>query len=412
MSSSHGSKYDFDGEIDRGGTAALKYDGRGKMFGTVDVIPLWVADMDFAAPSAVREALSRRAAHPVYGYTVYPESLYDSLTAWLRRRHDWEVPREWIMMCPGVVPSIHTAVTTFTAPGDAVIVQPPVYFPFFSAVTGTSRQLILNPLRLRGGRYEIDFDHLEQCASRARLLLLCSPHNPVGRVWGKRELESILQIARKYDLVVFSDEIHSDLIYPGQKHCPLSPLAEASAAGGVTVITATAPSKTFNIPGLNLSVLIVPDPECRKSLLRTFDETHVSASNPFSIVAFEAAYRAGEAWLDELLIYLGETRNAVRQMLLTDLPDIRLVEPEGTYLLWLDCRELKARMGMEDAQLRDFFVHEAGVGMSPGTLFGEAGSGFMRMNIGAPRRVIEAALDNIKKAERRVGKKAVSRYGS
>jgi cystathionine beta-lyase len=412
LSGSSAFKHDFDDEIDRGGTAALKYDGRGTMFGAADVIPLWVADMDFAAPPAVTQALAQRAAHPVYGYTVYPESLHDSLTAWLRRRHDWEVRREWIMMCPGVVPSIHAAVAAFTAPGDSVIVQPPVYFPFFSAVTSTGRQLILNPLRLCGERYEIDFDHLEQCASRARLLLLCSPHNPVGRVWQKQELEKVLQIARKHELIVFSDEIHSDLVYAGQKHLPLSVLAEASAPPGVVVITATAPSKTFNIPGLNLSVLIVPDAECRMALVRTFDKMHVSAANPFSIVAFESAYRAGEDWLDELLIYLGKTRDIVRQILSTDLPDIRLIEPEGTYLLWLDCAALKARLGMDDAQLRHFFVHEAGVGMSPGTLFGEVGSGFMRMNIGAPRRVIEAALANIKKAERRVSKNIFSPSGT
>jgi cystathionine beta-lyase len=398
----------FDDEIDRGGTAALKYDGRGNMFGTADVIPLWVADMDFAAPPAVTQALAQRAAHPIYGYTVYPESMYESLLAWLRRRHGWDVQREWIMMCPGVVPSIHAAIAAFTAPGESVIVQPPVYFPFFSAVTSLNRHLMLNPLRLRGGRYEIDFDHLEQCASGARLLLLCSPHNPVGRVWGRQELEKVLQIAGKHGLIVFSDEIHSDLVYPGQQHLPLSSLTEASAPSGVAVITATAPSKTFNIPGLNLSVLIVPDPECRRALLRTFDEMHVSAANPFSIVAFESAYRGGEAWLDALLIYLRNTRDIVRQILLTDLPDIRLIEPESTYLLWLDCTSLKARLGMDDAQLRNFFVQEAGVGMSPGTLFGEAGSGFMRMNIGAPRRVIETALANIKKAENRVKKNKFS----
>lgn len=408
MSSGYASKHGFDDEIDRSGTAALKYDGRGNMFGTADVIPLWVADMDFAAPPAVTQALAQRAAHPIYGYTVYPESMYESLLAWLRRRHGWEVQREWIMMCPGVVPSIHAAVAAFTAPGDSVIVQPPVYFPFFSAVTSTSRQLMLSPLSLCGDRYEIDFDHLEQCAAHARLLLLCSPHNPVGRVWGRPELEKVLQIAGKHGLIVFSDEIHSDLVYPGQQHLPLSALAEASGPSEVAVITATAPSKTFNIPGLNLSVLIVPDPQCRKALARTSDEIHVSAANPFSIAAFESAYRGGEAWLDALLIYLEKTRDAVRQVLLTDLPDIRLIQPEGTYLLWLDCTRLKARFGMDDAQLQHFFVREAGVGMSPGTLFGEVGSGFMRMNIGAPRQVVEAALANIKKAERRLSKNMFS----
>jgi cystathionine beta-lyase len=392
--------HDFNRDINRIGTASLKYDGRQTMFGTAEVIPLWVADMDFAAPPAVTQALAKRAAHPVYGYTVYPDSLYDSLIDWLRCRHDWEVRREWVVLCPGVVPSLHAAVMAFAEPGESVIVQPPVYFPFFSAVTGTGRQLAYNPLRLGNNRYTIDFDHLEQCAAGARLLLLCSPHNPVGRVWSTRELEDILRIAKKHDLVIFSDEIHADLIYPGNRHHVLSVLAEASA-GSVNIVTAVAPSKTFNIPGLNLSALIVPDPECRKALIRTFDAMHVSASNPFSIVAFEAAYRDGETWLDELLIYLRQTRDYVAEYLTTHLPDIQLIESEGTYLLWLDCRALTARLRINDAQLRHLFVHEAGVGMSPGTLFGEAGSGFMRMNIGAPRHIIQTALENIREAEHR-----------
>ena len=401
MTSNHVSYKDFDKKINRAGTASLKYDGRQGMFGAAEVIPLWVADMDFAAPPAVTRSLARRAAHPVYGYSIYPDSLYESLIAWLWQRHGWKVHREWIMMCPGVVPSLHAAVMTFSEPGESIIAQPPVYFPFFSAVTSTGRQLTYNPLRLRSSRYEIDFDHLEQCAEGARLLLLCSPHNPVGRVWSKPELEDILHIAKKHDLVIFSDEIHSDLVYPENKHYVLSMLAEASAGNGAKIITAVAPSKTFNIPGLNLSVLIVPDPESRERLIRTFDTMHVSASNPFSIVAFEAAYREGEGWLEELLVYLRETRDYVRSYLAAHLPEIRLIEPEGTYLLWLDCSVLKAELKLNDAQLRHFFVHDAGVGMSPGTLFGEAGSGFMRMNIGAPRRVIQAALENIKEAEHR-----------
>jgi cystathionine beta-lyase len=224
------------------------------------------------------------------------------------------------------------------------------------------------------------------------MLLLCSPHNPVGRVWSEPELKHLLRIAKKYDLLIFSDEIHADLIYPENKHTTLATLAENPDY----VITAVAPSKTFNIPGLNLSSLIVPDPKHRAAITRIFDRMHISAANPFSIVAFEAAYREGETWLDELLAYLRDTRDYVENYLAAHLPEIRLINPEGTYLLWLDCRAL----GMSDAQLKHFFVHEAGVGMSPGILFGEGGSGFMRMNIGAPRHTIMAALENIRKAER------------
>lgn len=398
MSGSH----DFDREIERAGTGSLKYDGRDTMFGAAGVIPLWVADMDFAAPPAVVGALTERARHPVYGYTVYPDSLYRSLQDWVKRRHGWEVKRDWIMMCPGVVPSLHAAVMAFAKPDDAVVAQPPVYFPFFSAVTGTGRQLAENPLRLSGGRYGIDFDHLEQCAENSPLLLFCSPHNPVGRVWTPQELKRILQIAEKYRMMIFSDEIHADLIYPENRHHVLSMLAEAAAGDEANVITAIAPSKTFNIPGLNLSALVVPNPEHRKRLMEIFDTMHVSASNPFSIVAFEAAYREGGPWLDDLLGYFRETREFVAEYLGKHIPEIRLVKPEGTYLLWLDCHLLMDILGMNDMQLRHFFVHEARVGMSPGALFGSAGSGFMRMNIGAPRRVIENALDNIGNAVRRM----------
>lgn len=383
--------FDFDHEILRSGTASLKYDGRAAYFGEADVVPLWVADMDFAAPEAVTRALTERAGHPVYGYTLYPDSLFDALTAWLKQRHGWEIRREWIVLCPGVVPSLHAAVMAFAQPDEAVVVQPPVYFPFFSSVTATGRRLVLNPLRLESGRYTIDFDHLQQCAvDGARLLLLCSPHNPVGRVWTPQELEQVLRIARRHGMVVLSDDIHADLVYAGQRHSVLAMLAESEDS----VITALAPSKTFNIPGLGLSALIVPNPKHRAALHRAFDLLHASASNPFSIVAFEAAYREGEAWLESLLDYLRGTRDFVRDYLMQHIPEIRMIEPEGTYLLWLDCRAL----GMTDAQLKYFFVHQAKVGMSPGTVFGEGGSGFMRMNIGTPRHIVEDALQRITQA--------------
>lgn len=382
--------FDFDHEIDREGSHSVKYDGRQGMFGKSDVIPVWVADMDFATPPAVTRALAQRAAHPIYGYTLFPDSLYDSLIDWMLRRHGWTIQRDWIVMCPGVVPSLNAAVMAFTQPGESVIIQPPVYFPFFSAVTQTGRKLIPNPLQLENGRYTIDFDHLEQCAKNARLLLLCSPHNPVGRVWNSDELERLLAIAAKHDVVVFSDEIHADLIYPGHQHHAIATLPQNTGK----IITAVAPSKTFNIPGLNLSTLIIPDKSIRNSIMQVFNNLHVSASNPFSITAFETAYREGEAWLDELLIYLRDTRDSVTAFLATYLPEIKIIQPEGTYLLWLDCRTLD----MTDAQLKHFFIHEAGVGMSPGILFGNEGSGFMRLNIGAPRRTILSVLEHIREA--------------
>ncbi len=382
---------DFDQTISRSGTSSLKYEARRNIFGRGDVLPLWVADMDFAVPAAVQRALTERAAHPIFGYTVYPESLYDSLILWLETRHDWRVEREWIVLCPGVVPSLHASIMALCPPSAGVIVQPPVYAPFLSAPETLGRKLLFNPLKLTDGRYRFDLEDLERCAADgARLLLLCSPHNPIGRVWQMQELRALLEICRRYGIAVVSDEIHADLTYPGVRHVPLAKLAQDSAR----VITAVAPSKTFNIPGLGLSALIVPDKHDRASIGKAFDTLHVGAANPFSIAAFEAAYRAGAPWLDDLRVYLAATRDFVREFMRRHLFQIKLIEPEGTYLVWLDCRA----MGMDDQQLKYFFVQEAVVGLSPGVLFGAQGSGFMRMNLGAPRSLIAEALERIARA--------------
>jgi len=383
---------EFDRVIPRDGTFSFKFDERLKVFGRKDVLPLSVADMDFAVPQAVRDALIARAAHPIYGYTVYPESLYESLIGWLDKRHSWRVEREWIVMCPGVVPSLHAAIIALSKPDDTVIVQPPVYAPFLAAPKNVGCRLLLNPLKFKKGKYSFDLDHLERCAAGgARLLLLCSPHNPVGRVWQPDELRALLEICRRYGIAVVSDEIHADLTYPGKQYTPLAALS----GGTVKVITAIAPSKTFNIPGLGLSVLIVPDEKDRVAIARAFGTLHVGAANPFGIVAFEAAYREGAQWLDGLLEYIDATRLYVRAFLQKRLPLIKLIEPEGTFLLWLDCRAMQ----LNDKELERFFVHQAGVGLSAGIIFGEQGSGFMRMNIAAPLSVIADALEKIANAE-------------
>ena len=384
---------EFDRVILRSGTSSLKYDGQKNFFGTNDVLPLWVADMDFAVPAAVQDALTARAAHPVYGYTVYPDSIYEAQMDWLQKRHGWKVEREWIVMCPGVVPSLHAAIMALSQPDEQVIVQPPVYAPFLAAPKIVGRKLIVNPLKFEDGRYRFDLEHFERCAADgARLLLLCAPHNPVGRVWQPDELQALLEICKRHAVTVVSDEIHADLVYPGRHHTPLATLGD----GTVKIVTAVAPSKTFNIPGLALSALIVPDEEDRAAITKAFGTLHVGAANPFSIAAYEAAYRNGAAWLDELLAYLDATYRFVREFLQQHLPLIKLTEPEGTYLLWLDCRA----MGLNDDQLKQFFVQQAGVGLSPGIAFGEQGSGFMRMNIAAPRSVIAEALEKIARAER------------
>lgn len=383
-------EFDFDTLTPRENTNSVKYDGRKYYFGTEDVTPVWVADTDFAAPECVTRALQERIKHPVFGYTLYPESLYESIINWFERRHQWKIERDWILMAPGVVPSLFAAVQAFAKEGEGVVVQPPVYFPFFSSVTTNNRKLILNPLRAVNGRYEIDFEHLESCAQQgAKILMLCTPHNPVGRVWNEQELQEILRIARQYDLTILSDDIHADLVYSESKHIMLGRLAQP----GDKIITTIAPNKTFNIPGLGLSALIIPDAEPRKAMKNMFETLHIGNTNPLSIVAFEAAYREGDEWLNALIKYLENTRDFVADFLQKNIPKIKLVKPEATYLLWLDCREL----GMTDPQLRDFFVKQCKVGMNPGTVFGEVGSGFMRMNIGTSKKVIEHILLTIEK---------------
>jgi cystathionine beta-lyase len=380
--------FNFDEPIARAGSGSLKFDDRLNIFGRADVQPMWVADMDFAAPPAVVKALQQRAGHPIYGYTKTPESLYQALIHWLTTRHQWQINQNQILLCPGVVPSLNAVVMALTQPGDSVIIQPPVYFPFFSAVTGNGRKLIENPLKLSNGRYEMDFDHLEQCAKAgAKLLLLCSPHNPVGRVWNRDELTQLLEIAERYNLVILSDEIHHDLIYPDHRHTVLATLAPANP----NIITAVAPSKTFNVPGLGLSALIINSPSYRKQIQQVFEQLHVSTSNPFSLAAFEAAYSEGVAWLDALMPYLQQTRDQVARTLAETLPNIHLIHPEGSYLLWLDCKALR----LTDKQLQQLFVEKAGLGLSPGVLFGKQGSGFMRMNIGTPKANVEMALKKI-----------------
>lgn len=379
--------FDFDKAVDRSASSSVKFDARQAYFGRKDVMPMWVADMDFAAPAEVTEALVARAKHPVYGYTLYPDSLYQSLIDWCERRYNWSLKRSQIMMCPGVVPSIHAAIQGLTRAGDKVIVQPPVYFPFFSAVTESGRELLLNPLKLENGHYSMDLNHLEDCARQgAKLLLLCSPHNPVGRVWRRQELKDLLTLAERYQMTIISDEIHADLIYPGETHLPLADLSDS-----VNVLTTVVPSKTFNIPGLALSALVVPDKADRRAIKQVFDSWHVSAANPFSISAFEAAYNYGEAWLDALMQYLQQSRDEAAQFIDEALPDIKLIQPQGTYLLWLDCRQ----MGLDNPTLRQFFIEQAGVGMNPGYVFGDNGSGFMRLNIGTPRARVEQALQKI-----------------
>lgn len=387
----------------REGTQSLKYDGKLQTFGTNDVTPMWVADMDFAVPEAITSALQARANHPVFGYTIAPESAYEALIDWLRLKHNWQVQREWIVLTPGVVPSLNLIVAALTAENAGVIVQPPVYFPFFSAVSNQNRRLIQNPLLLQDDgfgnlHYQMDFAQLDACAKEAKLLLLCSPHNPVGRVWQKDELLTLLAIAKKHNLIILADEIHADLVYANAQHQTLSKLAlesqQSPALSEEThhIITAVSPSKTFNIPGLGLSALIVPNVIHRQAIQSHLNKMGVSVTNPFSLIAFEAAYREGSDWLNALMPYLQNTCEEAIAFIHTHLPKINVIRPQGTYLLWLDCRKLK----LDDAALNRFFIQEAKLGLSPGAMFGSGGEGFMRMNIGTAKANVMAALTRLK----------------
>lgn len=394
----------FDQPISREGSGSLKFDGRQQTFATTEVTPMWVADMDFAVPEAVTQALQARLAHPVFGYAIAPDSLYQALIDWLSSKHHWQVPREWIVLTPGVVPSLNLAVAALTQPNDGVIVQPPVYFPFFSAVTKQQRHLVENPLRrvkdhTKQLQYQMDLEQLADCANQARLMLLCSPHNPVGRVWHTSELEAILNIAHQHDLIVLSDEIHADLVYSELQHQPLSRLAMHNESKEQTalshrVITAISPSKTFNIPGLGLSALIVPNAAHRQAIQNHLSLLGISVTNPLNMTAFEAAYRGGNEWLSQLMLYLENTRNAAMAFIETELPQIRVIRPQATYLLWLDCRALQ----LDDNALNRFFIEEVQLGLSPGAMFGQGGEGFMRMNIGAPKALVLEALLRLKTA--------------
>lgn len=383
--------HDFDKPIERAGTGAVKFDGRRTQFGTDDVSPLWVGDMDFAVPACVSEALMARIEHPVFGYSICPESLHAALAQWLIHRHQWSIRNSWVLTVPSAAMTLGVALRALTAAGDAVIVQPPVYAPLFHTVTDHHRRLILNPLREVDGRYHMDFAHLADCAKRgARMLMLCSPHNPVGRVWDEAELLEVLRIARKHDLVVFSDEVHGDLTYPGIRHVTLGRLAGEHDK----VVILLSPNKTFGLAGLGLSALICAHANVRAALARELAMLQLGSNNVLSMTAFEAAYRAGADWLQELRAYLATTRDWVTDYLARELPAIRLIRPDATYLLWLDCRSL----GMTSSGLQDFMVGACKVGLTAGEQFGDDGRGFMRMNIGTPRKRVALALASIKAA--------------
>ncbi len=384
---------DFDTIVDRQNTNSVKWDLAENLTGVDDVLPLWVADMDFPAPAPVLDALQRRVAHGIFGYSVIPDTCYDAIIQWVRKRHQWVIEKDWIVFSSGVVPAIHWIVMAWTQPGDRVIVQPPVYYPFFRAARVNNCDVVENPLVLQNGRYAMDFDHLEQVIDeRTKVFVLCSPHNPVGRLWTREELGRLGELCVQHDILLCSDEIHWDLALAGHRHISMASVSDAIAQ---QTITLTAPNKTFNLAGISIAMAIIPNPRLRAKFVGMQQELGIHVSgNVFGAVAAEAAYTYGEEWLGRLLKYIQENLEFLDQYLEQRLPQIRLVQPEGTYLAWLDFRAL----GLGDAEFKNFLLHEAKIWLNDGPSFGTGGSGFQRLNLACPRAILQEALERLERA--------------
>ncbi|MGK7393847.1 MAG: MalY/PatB family protein [Candidatus Cyclobacteriaceae bacterium M3_2C_046] len=385
-------QYNFNQIIDRTGTASVKYDYRRAFFGTEDVLPLWVADMDFAAPDFIAKAIQERAQHEVYGYTINTEKYFNAIIEWTTRRYNWPIQASWISHSPGVVPALGLALLTFTKPGDRVILQSPVYPPFFNSIEDNGRVIVNNQLVNYQGHYEIDFDLLQkQMDDRVKVLLLCNPHNPVGRVWTVAELEKIAELCLKNRVLIISDDIHADLVYAPAKYTPIASLSNEVAQQTLTCI---APSKTFNIAGLSTAVTISPNRQLITDFKNKLADLHLNFGNVFGLTALEAAYSQGDEWLEQALAYMQDNISFVDEYLKTHIPSIKMKRPEGTFLLWLDCRDL----GLESKELFRFMVKQAKLGFNDGPMFGSGGEGFQRMNIATPRTVLKKAMEQLRQA--------------
>jgi cysteine-S-conjugate beta-lyase len=385
-------KWDFDEEVSRKGTDCVKYDLRKETYGTEDVIPMWVADMDIKTPDFIINALRKRLDHELMGYSFRSADYFRSISSWLLARHNWEIEDEWICFCPGIVPALNLCTLAFTRPGDTIIVQPPVYTPFFSAVENHGRNLLCNQLTEVNGNYIMDLNSLKDSITpTTRMIIISNPHNPVGRSWTPDELTNLAEICLKNNILILSDEIHCDLVLPGFRHTPVAKLSRSISEITVTCI---APSKTFNLAGLSTSSVIITNPVLRKYFNSKIDHLHIGNGNIFGNVASIAAYSYGNEWLLDLMVYLNRNVNYVTDFCRTNIPEIKPIKPEATYMIWLDCRQL----AMTAEELQNFFVCKAKVGMNEGSIFGPGGEGFMRMNIGTTYKQVVKAMEQIKKA--------------
>ena len=389
-------RYDFDEPIKRENTHSVKFDYTREYFGSIDLIPMWVADMDFRTPDFIMEAIRKRTEHEILGYSIRPESFYQAIINWYRQRQDWAIERDWILFSPGVVAALSMAVNAFSKEGEKVIVQPPVYHPFFSVVKENKRELVYNTLVEDDGYYRMDLDDLKKKIDRdTKLLLLSHPHNPVGRVWSPTELKELSDLCLENNIVILTDEIHSDLVLHPHVHTPLRTLSDEIADIAVTCVAA---SKTFNLAGLSSSAVIISNENLRTLFSHEVQKGHLYMGNIFGTIAMEAAYSQGGDWLDQLLVYLKGNADLLVDYTASNLPGISVRPPEATYLAWLDMKNL----GMRSKQLREFMTRDARIGCNDGPSFGPGGSGYQRLNFACPRSTLEKALHQLKQAVEKI----------
>ena len=385
-------KYNFDELIDRRNTGAVKTDLCKKMFGTDDLIPLWVADMDFRTPDFIIDAINNRCKHPILGYTVPDEEYFNSIIRWIDARHGWKLERSWLGFLPGIVPGLAFAVNALTQTGDQIIIQPPVYPPFIHVPSKNDRELIYNPLKVVDGRFEMDLEDLEyKITDRTRMFILCNPHNPGGRTWDADTLIKVAEICHKHGVLVVSDEIHSDMALPGNVHTPFASVSELAEQNSITYM---APSKTFNMAGLVSSSYIIPNSEIRKKFSDFMDNSELANGNIFAYVAAQAAYENGTEWLTEMIRYIQGNVDYIVEFLGKNIPQIKPMIPQASFLIWLDCAGLE----MNSHQLQEFIVKEARLGLNKGTTFGPGGEQHLRLNIGCSREVLKQAMEQLKSA--------------
>lgn len=385
--------YDFNKIIDRSGSGDLKHEVLEERYGRADLLPLWVADMDFETPHFITDALRRRLDHSLFGYTVEPEGLWPTVMKWIKDHHQWDVKREWLSYIPGIVKGIGMVVNVFTKSDEKVIIQPPVYHPFRLTPEGNGREVVYNPLKENeDGSYSMDFDNLAEVADdKCKVLILSNPHNPAGITWSKETLAKLADFCYDHNILVISDEIHCDMALWGNKHVPFATASEKAAQCSITF---GAPSKTFNIAGIVSSYSIVPNDEIRKKFYSWLTANELNEAPLFSPIATIAAFKNGEEWRQEMLKYIESNIIFVENYCKEFLPEIKPLRPEASFLVWLDCRGLH----LNHEQLVDLFVNKAHLALNDGEMFGKGGEGFMRMNVGTPRSILKKALDQLRMA--------------